>query len=376
MPAPTPRRDRVRAALAHRQPDRVPFSWGFGPTHEMEEQLRRDLAPRGIDWNRLRVAADDVVQLHLPYRGPALPPEADEWGVVRKTVSYGAGSYAEIADYPLAGVTDEADLDAYPWPDPDAYDYDRMPRDLERAFSEQGAKGVRTRGGNPFECYTWMVGLEEALTNLVVAPDLVRAAMARITHFWEERLRRVAERIGPEVDILFCADDLGGQTGPLMSCDTYRDVLQPFHTRLFALARRLMPRARIVYHSDGSVAALVPDLLVAGIDALEALQVECTGMDPQALKDAYGDRLAFHGGISVQQLLPRADAATVAAECRRLVAILGRDGGYIAAPSHAIQVGTPTDNVLAMLAAVLGDADYAVALDSARTDTERRPDRP
>jgi uroporphyrinogen decarboxylase len=363
----SPRRDRIHAALAHRQPSRVPFSWGFGPTHEMQEQLRRDLAPRGLDWDRLRTAADDVVQVHLLYRGPALPAGTDEWGVVRKTVSYGAGSYEEIAHYPLAGARGEADLDAYPWPDPDAYDYDRMPRDLERAFVEQGAKAVRTRGGNPFECYTWMAGLEEALTNLVVAPDLVRAAMARITHFWEERLRRVAERVGPEVDILFCADDLGGQTGPLMSPDTYRSVLQPFHRRLFALARRLMPRARIVYHSDGSVAALVPDLIDAGIDALEALQVECAGMDAQALKDAFGGRLAFHGGISVQQLLPRADAATVSAECRRLVAILGRDGGYIAAPSHAIQVGTPTDNVMAMLAAVLGETDYAAALEVAHS---------
>ena len=358
-------RSRVLAALGHRDPGRVPFSWGFGPTREMQDQLRRDLAARGLDWDRLRAATDDVAQVHLAYAGPPLAPGADLWGIERKSVSYGAGAYDEIVRYPLAGAASEAQIAAHPWPDPDAYDYDRLARDLERARGLQPPRAIRTLGGHPFEIYSWMTGLEEALTNLALAPDLVRAGLDSITRHFEERLARLAGRIGGEVDILFCADDLGGQTGPMLSRDDYRSVIMPFHRRLFATARRLMPRARIVYHSDGSVAALLPDLLEAGIDALEALQLECAGMEPQALKDTFGGRLAFHGGISVQQLLPRAGAAEVESECRRLVGILGRGGGYIAAPSHAIQVGTPTENVLAMLRGVLGEADYAAALDAA-----------
>ena len=81
-------------------------------------------------------------------------------------------------------------------------------------------------------------------------------------------------------------------------------------------------------------------------------------MQPEKLKATFGGRLAFHGAISVQQLLPRADAATVASQCRRLVEILGEGGGYVAAPSHAIQMGTPVENVLAMVRAVLGDEGF------------------
>ena len=90
------------------------------------------------------------------------------------------------------------------------------------------------------------------------------------------------------------------------------------------------------------------------------------GMDPARLKSVYGDRLSFHGAISVQKLLPHTDAATVLRECRRLVEVLGQNGGYIAAPAHAIQMGTPPENVLAMLRAVLGDADYEAAVQEAR----------
>lgn len=92
-------------------------------------------------------------------------------------------------------------------------------------------------------------------------------------------------------------------------------------------------------------------------------------MDPQKLKDTFGDRLSFHGAISVQKLLPTADAETVERRCRELVEILGAGGGYIAAPSHAIQMGTPVENVLGMLRGVLGKTEYESALERSRVDT-------
>jgi len=115
-------------------------------------------------------------------------------------------------------------------------------------------------------------------------------------------------------------------------------------------------------HSDGSVFAMLDDLIAAGLEVLEAVQVDCADMEPAKLKETFGDRLAFHGAISVQQLLPRADVTTVERTCRELVQILGTGGGYVAAPSHAIQMGTPVENVLAMLRGVLGQPDYDRAL--------------
>jgi len=113
-------------------------------------------------------------------------------------------------------------------------------------------------------------------------------------------------------------------------------VLQPFHGALTACVREPAPHAACMLHSDGAVFDIVPDLIDAGVDVLEAVQTDAAGMDPERLKAAYGDRLSFHGAISVQHLLPHADAAAAARECRRLVDVLGAGGGYIAAPSHAV----------------------------------------
>jgi uroporphyrinogen decarboxylase len=132
--------------------------------------------------------------------------------------------------------------------------------------------------------------------------------------------------------------------------------------------RRVMPHAVALYHSDGSVFDVLPDLIDAGIDCLEAVQVETARMEPWRLKQAFGQRISFHGGISVQQLLPRGMRQEVIDDCRNLLATLGQGGGYVAAPSHAIQGGTPVDNVLAMLEAVLGEAAFKQAMSLAALD--------
>ncbi|MCD6285249.1 MAG: hypothetical protein J7M39_04980 [Anaerolineae bacterium] len=153
-----------------------------------------------------------------------------------------------------------------------------------------------------------------------------------------------------------------------MSKKVYHEVLKRYHTRLFRLGEALALQAAVMFHSDGAVFDILPELIDAGIDVREAAQTDADGMGAEQLKDAFGDRLAFHGGIPVQSLLPNADADSVFHESRRLVKIFGDGGGYIAAPTHAIQVGTPPENVLAMLCAVLGEVDFAAALEAAALD--------
>lgn len=372
----TPRR-RVLRALAHEAPatdligGRVPFSWNFGPTAEMAAELSRYLAARGIDWQALREEVDDIRQIAPVYVGPVLPPGADVWGIRRRSHSYGTGAYDEIAHHPLAGLRDPAALDDVPWPDPRAYDYGEL-----RAQAMAVARGPEGRDhavklairacGNPFEIYCWMTGLEEALVNVLLHPELVRAALERITATFAATLRLALAEVGDLVDILYFADDLGGQQGLLMSPRAYREVLKPYHAELFGVAKQHAPSAAVMFHSDGAVFDILPDLIDAGVEVLEAVQVDAEGMEPARLKAVYGDRLTFHGGIAVQSLLPNADAVTVEAECRHLVEVFGEGGGYIAAPTHAIQVGTPPENVLAMLRAVLGETDYEAALAAAR----------
>lgn len=354
-------RERVRTALSHRQPDRVPFSWQFCATPEMGKQLETELAGRGISWPALRDATEDIVSLGPDYCGPKERGGGpwDIWGIGWKDVTYGHGTYREVETYPLTGVDSLGALDGYAWPDPSWYDYAGLGK---KAATISADKAVKFAGMNPFETLCWMTGLEEVLCNCAAQPELVVRGLEHIVRFYEARLERSLAVVPERVDIVFFFDDLGSQAGPMVSPAMYRDLIQPFHRRLFARARQLAPGARIMMHSDGSVFGLLPDLLDAGLEVLEAVQVECADMEPRKLKATFGDRLSFHGAISVQQLLPKADAATVEKTCRELVEVLGAGGGYVAAPSHAIQLGTPVENVLAMLRGVLGAQGLGKAL--------------
>jgi uroporphyrinogen decarboxylase len=152
-----------------------------------------------------------------------------------------------------------------------------------------------------------------------------------------------------------------------MSPNTYREMVQPYHRRLIEHAKRLLPAGKAMYHTDGAVFDIVPDLLDAGVDILEAVQVDATGMDPARLKSTYGDRLCFQGGMAVQSLLPHGTPPQVREQCRHLVETFGDGGGYIAAPTHAIQVGTPVENVFAMLESVLGAEELEAAIERTRS---------
>ncbi len=361
-------RQRIQMALRHQQPDRVPFSWGLHPTPEMSAVMENYLYERGMSWRQLFTAVEDSVRITANYIGPILPADTDLWGIIRKPVSYGIGVYNEISKYPLAHASTVAEIGAYPWPNPDWFDYRSMHNQLERVDPEGRLAGKLWIDicGNPFELYTWMTGHERTFLNLVERPEIVWAAMEQITRYFEARLYSSLPLVADRVDLCYFADDLGGQKGLLISRRIYRQLIMPFHQRLFRLAKSLAPHASIMFHSDGSVFDILPDLIEAGVEVLEAVQVDAAKMDPVVLKKTYGVSLAFHGGISVQSLLPHSSAEAVEMECRRLVDIFGQGGGYIAAPTHCIQVGTPPENVLAMLRGILGPDETLRLLDQAR----------
>jgi uroporphyrinogen decarboxylase len=131
-----------------------------------------------------------------------------------------------------------------------------------------------------------------------------------------------------------------------MSLATWEEFIKPCHVRLNRTIHEF--GVKVVYHSDGDVMKAVDGLIDMGIDVLQALQFSAGRMDPVVLKSEYHDRLAFEGGVSVQTTLPFGTAADVKAEVENLITVLGRGGGYILGPSHAIQAGTPPENIVAM----------------------------
>lgn len=361
-------RERVLSAIHHAEPDRVPFSWGLGITPEMAREMDYSCRRRGYTFADLRRETEDVFTISPEYDGPDLPARTDYWGVRRAAVSYAGGAYDEVEHYPLADVETVGDLADYPWPRADWFDFASLPGQVRAA--DPGHRRAHRAGipisGNPLERYTWLTGLEQTLVNLLMYPDLVHHAMERITAFFLDMMERAVAAVGEYIDVFYFADDLGGQTALLMSRETYRETVQPFHQRLIRRSKELLPQSKAMFHTDGAVFEIIPDLIDAGVDILEAVQTDAAGMDPERLKNTFGDRLCFHGGIAVQSLLPNSTVDEVRRRCRELVGVLGLGGGYIAAPTHAVQYGTPVENVLAMLETVLGEKDFGEAVRRAK----------
>jgi uroporphyrinogen decarboxylase len=354
-------RERVLAALNRRPADRVPFSLGFGVNEPVREALMRDLGFKSLR------EVDAYLQKHTDLRwvGPAYTgPSArfgtdkngvytDIWGVKRKPVSYGyekGAHYHEICGYPLAGVTSIEELDGYLWPSADWFDFTVLPERIAEA-NAGGEYAIVMGNGNIFETGWYMRGLEQMLVDFITEPELAGAIMDRVTGFFINYFTAALEVTNKNgstpIDIILTADDIGSQEGLMMSLPMWENMIKPRHKRLNGALHRY--GVKIMYHSDGAVMEALDGFVDMGIDILEALQFDAKGMDAAVLKEKYGDRLCFHGGVSVQRTLPYGTAEDVHGEIKNLINILGDGGGFILAPSHAVQAGTPVENVKAFL---------------------------
>ena len=354
-------RERVLAALAHKPTDRVPFSLLAGVNEPVKVELMRDLGFESLEQvDDYLLSFSDFRWVWPKYVGPSWRCHTDDrgayvdqWGVKRAPAYYRPDAfYMEICEYPLADMKAVEDLDRHVWPSVDWYDFSGVPDAIDRIY-EDGEYAIMTGIGNIFERSWYMRGLELMLTDLLLDPELADAIMTRVMNFYIDYFTAMLEAANANgrnrpIDIVYTADDIGGQNGLMFSLDLWEKALKPKHKRLNDALHKY--GVKIMYHSDGAIMDALGGLAEIGVDILEALQFESKGMSPEIMKRQFGDMLCFHGGISVQSTLPYGTPDDVKNEIVERIKVLGRDGGYILAPSHAIQAGTPVENVKALLA--------------------------
>jgi uroporphyrinogen decarboxylase len=340
-------RERVSLALNHKETDRIPIAMvcsGINPPayRELEEYLKSE---RNISVNEYINPMIDIRGVGADYIGPKIADGYDMWGVRRSMMSYGSGSYSEIDFYPLQNAKTVDDLNKHTFPSVDWFDYSVIPDRIASANAD-GEHCLMIANGNIFESSWYMRGFEEMLLDFILNEDLAHGIMERVTNFYEEHFRGMLENADGKIDLAFTADDIGGQSDLLISLEMWEEFIKPYHVRLNKVIHEF--GIKVIYHSDGTVMKAVDGLIDMGIDVLQALQFSADGMDPAILKEKYGDRLCFEGGVSVQTTLPFGNPDDVKQEVESLINILGKDGGYILGPSHAIQAGTPPENIVAM----------------------------
>lgn len=348
-------RERILKALNHEPTDIIPFSIGFGINPPALKKFAEYMYLTLNEARTFITDCSDTRHVGPKYTGPpgrnTFDPDGrqtDLWGVIRRNVSYGEGEYPEICGYPLSGIQDESELDSYLWPQTDWFDYNVIPGQIDQIIND-GDRAVISSGGNIFETAWYMRGFETMLGDLLAAPEIAAGIMKRVTDFYIGYQTEILTAAEGAVDMVFTADDIGGQTGMLLSPELWERMIKPHHAKLNRVIHQF--GAKVLYHTDGSVMEAVEGLIDMGIDILEALQFDAQGMDPEILKSKYGDRLCFHGGVSVQSTLPFGSAEDVRKETEERIRVLGRNSGYILAPSHAIQAGTPPQNIEAFFKA-------------------------
>ena len=350
------RRERVMTAFRGGQPDVVPRSINFTPA--ALETFRRgsggaspqeyfDLEIAGVGPAPTRLETDSSKYHRDLPEGTRL----DEWGVARVP---GSTHHFVHLEFPLANATSVEEVDAYPFPDLTAdYRYEEMP-ERTRAIREAGRASTASVNSHNYVAAWNLRGLENFLADMVANPRIAEAIIDRTTEMSCGMAQQYA-RAG--VDIIMYGEDIASQRGLVMSPAMWREWLKPRLKRVIDAAHAANPDVIFVYHSDGDVTAVIPELIEIGIDVLNPLQPEC--MDVVRIKNEYGADVALWGGISVQQTMPWGTPDDVREEVRYCMATLGKGGGYLISPSHTIEPEVPFANMKAFKEAVDEFGAYA-----------------
>ncbi len=373
-------RDRVLAAINHEEPDRVPICIGVSNATSMKMKPYRAIKQlAGIDapdefiyqWPELGTAAPDeatMQRLHSDVRGvldlepayvlerararPPHTPFVDSWGSGQ--VELAPGEWLPGVN-PLreASTVDEV-LRYAGWPD--MGDPTRVAHVREQALRlhERGEYAIMGTPWLlfPFERAHAMQGMDVFLLKMAEDPDLAMALLRRITDSCKALMDNFLRECGDLLDIIKIGDDLGMQSGLLISPKMYRRMLKPLHAEFIAFIKE-RTAAKVFFHTDGDVFDLVPDFIEIGIDILNPIQTSAGRMsDLAGLKQRYGQNMAFCGAIDTHRVLPFGTPEDVRQEVRRVIDILGPGGGYMLASVHTLMNDVSAENILAMVDAV------------------------
>jgi uroporphyrinogen decarboxylase len=269
----------------------------------------------------------------------------DIWGVPYQIEEHAFGHYEGISPWVLADAASVDDLKQHPWPSPDWWDFSELPAMIDR-LQQDGPFHVRFRLGSFFEQAWALRGMEQFMLDTVMDPAIPEYIMDRIVEVLVENLKTVLDLAGDKLDMVYTYDDVATQNSLLISPKTWRNLVKPRHQKILDVIHSYGKSA--MYHCDGAVAPLIPELIEMGVNVLNPIQPDAKDMDPVGLKTQYGNQLTFHGGIDIIKTLPRGTTDQVQQEVRARVEALGQGGGYIMCSSHHIQPDTPLDNVVAM----------------------------
>jgi uroporphyrinogen decarboxylase len=378
MAALTPR-ERLRRALDHKEPDRVPLDLGsFVSTIETDpfNDLKKYM---GKNWETKCFLRDhvDIPEELLRYWGidtryvRMKPPKKwklkmeadhsylDEWGTRWKKPE--SSLYWDPAGFPLKDATVE-DLEKYPWPDAnDPGRTEGLREEAQRLREETDYAIVADAPAWGLFESGWVAlrGPEQYFMDMALNKPFIKTLMEKLTDIHVQFFKNYLAAVGDLIDVVIVGDDLGGENGPLISLPTYRELVKPYQKKLWGFIKEHTD-AKLFLHCCGGIKKLLPDLIEIGVDIINPVQVAARGMNPKELKTEFGKQLTFWGGIDTQKVMPFGTPDEVQAEVKQRIAELAPGGGFVLTAVHNIQSGVKPENILRMYEAAKKYGKYPI----------------
>ena len=324
----------IENALNHEETRPVPYNFSFSPLirRMLERHLGTDDVESFLDFPIRSIAVNTIKPL---YADPKIYGNAikDEFGVLWSTNPIDRGA-------PIGPCLKEPDLSRYQFPNPAReYRYEG----LEDWCQKNGDHFTIIWVGDLWERATFMRGMEDLLLDISLHPRFVEKLLSGLTDYILKTMEELFHRCA--FDCIAVSDDYGAQNDLLMSPSAWRKLVKPCLARIYALAKK--NGRRILHHSCGNNMRIIGDFIDIGLDILHPIQPEA--MDIHYLKKHFGKDLSLCGGIPTQTLLPDGTPHVIRKEVRRILEVMGQDGGFIIEPGITLQADIPLANCLAMI---------------------------
>ena len=241
-------------------------------------------------------------------------------------------------------------FDGYDFPAPEAFANPDLTESARRTIDEHGDSFTTLGLGWGLWENCWGIrGFENALIDCHSEPDFFSELLDRLTDLYLAHVARFADI---PADAVMFGDDWGDQRGVMVGPERWRRFFKPRYARIYEAVHA--QGKLVISHCCGSIADIMPDVIEIGLDVLESVQPEATGMNPYELKKQWGDQITFWGGLGSQSTIPFGTPADIHREVRRLCAEMGDGGGYILSSAKGLQPETPTENAVAVVEAFTG----------------------
>lgn len=333
-------------ATIERKPVDRPASWLGIPDKKAYPGLFQYFGVQSIEELKLQIE-DDVFDVEMPYHSPTS-------NAIYAAFDFAKTHHDDPEDRTLTApgffedYEDPDKVEDFAWPDPAKY----ISKEECLAVVSKAPEGMAVLGvlwSAHFQDTCAAFGMETALVKMMTEPEIYRAVDDRIVDFYLKANEIFYEATKGKLHGILIGNDLGSQTGLMLSPELIREFVIPGAKKLIAQAKRY--GLKVIYHSCGSIFDVIPDLIEAGVDVIHPIQALATGMQPQKLKDVFDGKVSFCGGVDAQNLMVNGKPEEVMEKVRELKSIFPT--GLILSPSHeAILPDTNPANIRALFEAV------------------------